>query len=274
MPNTVIGAFMTGIRSQNSKFVNALFDGDIFQREIYKNLGATINQITIKSFKEMEFYIPQNHEKQIIGNLISQIDNLLALQQRKLKLIKVELSAILQQLLSQKSTWPNYKLSQVVSIQDNKRVPVKRQDRISGPIPYYGANGVQDYVDGYTHKGDLILIAEDGANSLTNYPIYFVNGKIWANNHTHVLRPNKEVNPLFLTVTLKQINYSKYVVGGSRYKLNLEDLKSIKLNIPNRAQQDKIGGIYNKFYQVQLKENHKLKLLHKIKHFLLQNMFI
>ena len=227
-----------------------------------------------KSIDNISIKLPNYNEQIKIGRIISQIDNVLSLQQRKLKLIKVELSAILQQLLSQKSTWPNYKLSQVVSIQDNKRVPVKRQDRISGPIPYYGANGVQDYVDGYTHKGDLILIAEDGANSLTNYPIYFVNGKIWANNHTHVLRPNKEVNPLFLTVTLKQINYSKYVVGGSRYKLNLEDLKSIKLNIPNRAQQDKIGGIYNKFYQVQLKENHKLKLLHKIKHFLLQNMFI
>nr|WP_263479924.1 restriction endonuclease subunit S [Lactobacillus amylovorus] len=227
-----------------------------------------------KSIDNISIKLPNYNEQIKIGRIISQIDNVISLQQRKLKLIKVELSAILQQLLSQKSTWPNYKLSQVVSIQDNKRVPVKRQDRISGPIPYYGANGVQDYVDGYTHKGDLILIAEDGANSLTNYPIYFVNGKIWANNHTHVLRPNKEVNPLFLTVTLKQINYSKCVVGGSRYKLNLEDLKSIKLNIPNRVQQDKIGGIYNKFYQVQLKENHKLKLLHKIKHFLLQNMFI
>ena len=105
MPNTVIGAFMTGIRSQNSKFVNALFDGDIFQREIYKNLGATINQITIKSFKEMEFYIPQNHEKQIIGNLISQIDNLLALQQRKLKLLKAIKFYLLNQFLLNDNKW-------------------------------------------------------------------------------------------------------------------------------------------------------------------------
>ncbi|WP_242080444.1 restriction endonuclease subunit S [Lactobacillus amylovorus] len=261
--------------SETSRFLNYYFQSYNAKKKISViSIGNTISHILASDMNKFITSFPKSSEQQKIATIFQRIQDLISLQQRKLKLIKVELSAILQQLLSQKSTWPNYKLSQVVSIQDNKRVPVKRQDRISGPIPYYGANGVQDYVDGYTHKGDLILIAEDGANSLTNYPIYFVNGKIWANNHTHVLRPNKEVNPLFLTVTLKQINYSKYVVGGSRYKLNLEDLKSIKLNIPNRAQQDKIGGIYNKFYQVQLKKNHKLKLLHKIKHFLLQNMFI
>lgn len=269
-----VGDFWVLRAYEDSSFLFSLINTPQYKYIANISSGSKMPRSDWNLVSKYLFCIPSEKEQSHIGNLILKLSQLITLQQRKLKLIKVELSAILQQLLSQKSTWPNYKLSQVVSIQDNKRVPVKRQDRISGPIPYYGANGVQDYVDGYTHKGDLILIAEDGANSLTNYPIYFVNGKIWANNHTHVLRPNKEVNPLFLTVTLKQINYSKYVVGGSRYKLNLEDLKSIKLNIPNRAQQDKIGGIYNKFYQVQLKENHKLKLQHKIKHFLLQNMFI
>ena len=60
--------------------------------------------------------------------------------------------------------------------------------RVAGTTPYYGANGIQDYVDGYTHDGEFILVAEDGANDLKNYPVKCVKGRIWVNNHAHVLQ--------------------------------------------------------------------------------------
>ncbi len=65
--------------------------------------------------------------------------------------------------------------------------------RIPGTTPYYGANGIQDYVDGYTHEGEFILVAEDGANDLKNYPIKCVKGSIWVNNHAHVLQSKNEI---------------------------------------------------------------------------------
>ena len=274
MPNTVIGAFMTGIRSQNSKFVNALFDGDIFQREIYKNLGATINQITIKSFKEMEFYIPQNHEKQIIGNLISQIDNLLALQQRKLESFQFTYHEIIRRLFLKKAKWQQTKLSDLVTILDKNRKPVKKEDRLFGDTPYYGANGIQDYISGFTHKGEFILIAEDGANSLTEYPIYFVKGQIWVNNHAHVLKVNKDVSPLFLALALKQINYSKYTDGSSRNKLNLKDLENIAIFIPDNNEQQKIGQFYSNYLNYLRINKKRIQYMKQFKQFLLQNMFI
>lgn len=46
MPKTVIGAFMTGIRSNHSSFVNALLSTQQFENEVAMNMGATINQIT------------------------------------------------------------------------------------------------------------------------------------------------------------------------------------------------------------------------------------
>ena len=46
MPNTVIGAFMTGIRSECPEFTNALLNTSRFEEEIAMNMGATINQIT------------------------------------------------------------------------------------------------------------------------------------------------------------------------------------------------------------------------------------
>jgi len=57
----------------------------------------------------------------------------------------------------------------VCEIADNKRRPVASSLRVAGKTPYYGANNIQDYVEGFTHEGDFVLIAEDGSASLENY---------------------------------------------------------------------------------------------------------
>ena len=74
-----------------------------------------------------------------------------------------------------------------VEVENSKRKPVKASLRLSGKTPYYGANNIQDYVEGFTHDGEFVLIAEDGSASLENYSIQYANGKFWANNHVHVV---------------------------------------------------------------------------------------
>ena len=83
MPNTVIGAFMSGMRSEHSSFVNALLDTSAFENEIAKNMGATINQITGYMFSKMEFMIPSGEEQQQIGEYFQRLDHLITLHQRK-----------------------------------------------------------------------------------------------------------------------------------------------------------------------------------------------
>lgn len=83
MSNTVIGAFMSGIRSEHSSFVNALLDTNQFEKEIEKNMGATINQITGYMFSKMEFTIPSPTEQDKIGNYFKYLDHLITLHQRE-----------------------------------------------------------------------------------------------------------------------------------------------------------------------------------------------
>lgn len=99
MPNTVIGAFMSGIRSEHSSFVNALLDTSTFENEIAKNIGATINQITGYMFSEMEFMIPTEKEQDKIGTYFSSLDDLIAIQQRELDGYKELKKGLLQQML-------------------------------------------------------------------------------------------------------------------------------------------------------------------------------
>jgi type I restriction enzyme S subunit len=83
MQNTVIGAFMTGVRSKIPEFTNTLLDTQQFDNEIKKNLGATINQITMGEFKKMSFSVPGQIEQQKIGSLFANLDNLITLHQRE-----------------------------------------------------------------------------------------------------------------------------------------------------------------------------------------------
>lgn len=83
MPNTVIGAFMTGIRSEHPSFLNSLLSTPHFDKEIERNMGATINQITGYMFSKMEFMIPSSKEQDAIGEYFKRISNLITLHQRK-----------------------------------------------------------------------------------------------------------------------------------------------------------------------------------------------
>ena len=95
MPNTVIGAFMTGIRSECPEFTNALLNTSRFEEEIAMNMGATINQITGYMFSKMEFIVPCLDEQKKIGEYFEKLDNLITLHQRKFeKLTNVKKSML------------------------------------------------------------------------------------------------------------------------------------------------------------------------------------
>ena len=102
MKDTVIGAFMTGLRSSQPEFANVLLDTQQFDVEITKNLGATINQITTGAFKQMTFSMPQaSSEQTAIGNFFRTLDTTITLHKRKLDGLKELKNGYLQQMFPQ-----------------------------------------------------------------------------------------------------------------------------------------------------------------------------
>ena len=170
--------------------------------------------------------------------------------------------------------WEQRKLSEVTTCFDNLRVPVTASDRVPGKIPYYGANGIQDYVSGYTHSGEFVLIAEDGANDLNDYPIQYVNGAIWVNNHAHVIAGYKEkLENKFLSYSLKTVKMSTFIVGGGRSKLNLKALLEISISMPNYDEQCCIGKFIETIDKTITLHQRKLDNLKLKKKALLQKLF-
>ncbi|HHF7325105.1 TPA: restriction endonuclease subunit S, partial [Haemophilus influenzae] len=134
-------------------------------------------------------------------------------------------------------------LDEVANIVNNARKPVKSSSRVSGNIPYYGANNIQDYVEGYTHEGEFVLIAEDGSASLENYSIQWAVGKFWANNHVHVVNGKEKLNNRFLYHYLTNMNFIPFLAGKERAKLTKAKLQQIPIPIPPLSVQTEIVKI-------------------------------
>ena len=60
------------------------------------------------------------------------------------------------------NNWQVKKMPEIATNLDSKRIPITKNMRISGDIPYYGASGVVDYVKDYIFDDTLLLISEDG----------------------------------------------------------------------------------------------------------------
>ncbi|AKG66807.1 restriction endonuclease subunit S [Lactobacillus helveticus] len=257
-----------------SSKLDPIFLANSINKIRFFNESTGVPQLTKPQLSTYSIIIPSVEEQNNIGKLILLIEKYIHLHQRKLESFQFTYHEIIRRLFLKKAKWQQTKLSDLVTILDKNRKPVKKEDRLLGDTPYYGANGIQDYISGFTHKGEFILIAEDGANSLTEYPIYFVKGQIWVNNHAHVLKVNRDVSPLFLALALKQINYSKYTVGSSRNKLNLKDLENITIFIPDNNEQQKIGQFYSNYLNYLRINKKRIQYMKQFKQFLLQNMFI
>ena len=143
--------------------------------------------------------------------------------------------------------WETNLLGDVVEFLDSKRKPVKEEQRakMRGIYPYYGASGIVDYVNDYLFDEDLILMGEDGENILSRNIrlVWQVSGKIWVNNHAHVLRPKSNFNIGFLTEYLESLDYSLYNSGTAQPKLNQQTCCNIVIALPPLPEQKAIASV-------------------------------
>ena len=138
--------------------------------------------------------------------------------------------------------WEMVELGGLAKNLDGKRVPITKAVRDEGKYPYYGASGIVDYVADFIFDEDLLLISEDGANLLARVtPIAFsVSGKVWVNNHAHVLRFDKMETQKFVEFYLNSISLEPYITGSAQPKLNQKALNSITIPLPDLETQRQI----------------------------------
>ena len=130
--------------------------------------------------------------------------------------------------------WPMVALGEAIEILDSLRRPITKHERKPGPYPYYGATGVLDYVEDYLFDEPLVLVGEDGSKwGAGEQSAYAVEGKVWVNNHAHVLRPKRtRLLDGFLIEIINSLDLAQYITGVTVPKLNQAKLKGIQIPLP------------------------------------------
>lgn len=299
MPNTVIGAFMTGIRSECPEFTNALLNTTHFDDEVSKNMGATINQITGYMFSKMEFRVPSLEEQKKIGHYFEHLDNLITLHQRKYdKLVNVKKS-MLEKMFPRDGknvpeirfsgfteAWEQRKLGEAIieykeTVDSDCTLPVLTSSKTDGVIlqeEHFGRKQNHDITgynilprnyctyrnrsDGVDFTFNLNKCCDKGIISKF-YPVFYGN-----NNDTFfislVLNNSEEV--------IREIGYT--CTGTGQKVLSFLDLQNMNIKLPSYNEQREISLYFEQLDHLITLHQREVEKLQNIKKSCLEKMFV
>ena len=305
MPNTVIGAFMIGMRSEHSSFVNALLDTSAFENEIAKNMGATINQITGYMFSKMEFMIPSGEEQQQIGEYFQSLDHLITLHQRKCEETKILKKYMLQKMFPQNGhsvpeirfsgfteDWEQRKLKEIA----NKVSEKNKNNEFSEPFTNSAEQGIisqKDYfdreivnnenLDGYyiVRNDDFIYNPRISVTA----PVGPINrnrlGRNGVMSPLYTVFRTHDIDNLYLEFYFKTTRWHRFMKlnGDSgarfdRFTISSTQFMEMPIPYPTLDEQQTIGKYFDSLDHLITLHQQKCDELRNIKKFMLQNMFI
>lgn len=142
------------------------------------------------------------------------------------------------------SHWDKVKTNLISENLDGRRIPLNSEQRgkMEGNIPYWGSNGIVDHINDYIFNEELVLVGEDGSPFFDKFKdvSFFVDGKVWVNNHIHILKSKPNILPKYLSHSFNCVDYKEYITGSTRDKLTQSDLSRIPHLIPPLAEQTQI----------------------------------
>ena len=279
------------VNKEYAPYISTVLNISTTERQLKKLVSSSVRMdgllnISYDDYMTVELALPSMDEQQKVSCFLSLLEEKIKKQQKLVEHLKKYkrgvLKAILEQRLRFKRSngenypkWESYTISEITDCLDRRRVPITSNERIRGAYPYYGANGIQDYVADYIFDGEFVLLAEDGGhfNDFATEPIaQYVSGKIWVNNHAHILQAKCNTRFLFYALVHKDIR--NYINNPSRGKLNQEDMQGIVIDVPCKEEQERIVDFMLKIDQnIEAKLN-TLNRLVDFKKGLLQQLFI
>ena len=295
MPHTVIGAFMSAFRGENGDYINALLSTNNFQKEVHKSLGATINQITGKDFSMMNFQTPKLEEQNKIGSFFKQLDNTIALHQRKLDLLKEQKKGYLQKMFPKNGEkvpelrfagfaddWEERKLGEYVNflngraykqseLLDKGKYKVVRVGNFNTNDRWYYSDLELDQ-DKYAHKGDLLYLWA------TNF-----GPEIWSEEkviyHYHIwklelLNNNHDREYLYTWLVTDKERIKQNTNGTTMVHVTKGNMEQRDFQFPGLNEQQKIGSFFKQLDKTIALHQRKLDLLKEQKKGFLQKMFV
>lgn len=306
LPLATHGAFMTVFRAVNPEFVFQLFQTDYYDTQVKADLGATINSINGKNFLKYEFPVPKNpQEQQKIASCLSSLDELIAAHSQKLDLLKDHKKGLMQNLFPQDGekepkyrfpeftkdgVWTEKSLDEVATILKGKGI--SKADIVEdGNLPcirygelYTHYNETISTVKSYTNSSpeDLILSKANDviipASGETQIDIAkascVLESGVALGGDLNIIR--SKINGVFLSYYLnnaKKHDIAQMAQGIAVVHLYPNQLKTLKLQVPNTKEQQKIALCLSTLEEIITVLTKKIEQLKQHKKGLMQGLF-
>lgn len=258
--NAAIAKISLDKQIADSQYYTYILNCSLAKKQFRRLIISLLPRINLGDISSLILPVPPLPEQQKIAKILTTWDKAISTTERLIDNSKQQKKALMQQLLTGKKRllddngkpfegeWEEVKLRECAISLDNKRVPLNSTEResIKGDIPYWGANGIQGYIDKYIFDEPIVLLAEDGGNfsEFSTRPIANISyGKAWVNNHAHVLKAKSNTTTEWLYYSLVHKNILAFVNGGTRAKLNKGDMLLIPILLPPIKEQKKIVSV-------------------------------
>lgn len=303
MANTVIGAFMTGIRTKQYDFVGALLNTKLFKRQITENLGATINQITLGMFWKFSFYFPSEKEQQKIGKFFRVLDERIANQERKIAKVKALKEAYLAEMFPQegetvpkrrfkgfKREWEIKKLGDIAEVIGGGTPSTSNPEFWNGNINWYSPTeiGKDVYVTESQKKITELGLQNSSATKLPAHKTILFTSRAGIGDMA-ILAEGATTNQGFQSLVIDNANcvyfiYSmgykikKYALknasGSTFLEISGKELAKTPIIVTSLEEQQKIGAFFKNLDDQIEAEEAKLEKLKQMKEAYLEEMFV
>ncbi|ELA93861.1 restriction endonuclease subunit S [Enterococcus faecium] len=242
--------------------------------------------ISFSEFGDLKLFFPKNiEEQQKIGAFFKQLDDTIALHQRKLDLLKETKKGFLQKMFPKNGAkvpeirfpgftedWEERKLGDVTKISTGKLDANAMVE--NGKYDFY-TSGIKKYrIDVAAFEGPAITIAGNGAT--VGY-MHLADNKFNAYQRTYVLQEFLvDRSFIFSEIGNKLPKKIKQEARtGNIPYIVMDMLTELKLSIPqNNSEQQKIGSFFKQLDDTIALHQRKLDLLKETKKGFLQKMFV
>ena len=218
--------------------------------------------LSVKTLGRQLIELPAREEQEAIVDVLGKLDDKIALNKQINGYLLEAATARFEQALVNKRY--AFKFSELVELEDSKRVPLNSRDRENrkGPYPYYGATSIMDYVDDYLFDGIRVLLGEDGTviREDGRPVLQYVWGKYWVNNHAHILKAKADYSLEAIYIALARTTINHIVTGAVQMKISQKNLSNLELELPSQKSLDYLKDVFS-LYRNNVEESKRLECL-------------
>ncbi|WP_457769342.1 restriction endonuclease subunit S [Leuconostoc mesenteroides] len=271
--------------------------------------GSTFESINSTDIKEAIISVPAIEEQDKIGSFFKQLDNTIALHQRKLDLLKEQKKGYLQKMFPKNGAkvpelrfagfaddWEERKLSDISNVtklagfeftkyvryQESGKIialrglNVKNGKLVLDEVKYIDDSDFSKLNRSKLYKNDILLTYVGTVGELAIVP---ENDKYYLAPNVARIRLQDHVNSIFVCQMMNDSNFynriiSPLIATSSQPALSMENVRKFQLLMPDYQEQEKIGSFFKLLDDTIALHQRKLDLLKEQKKGYLQKMFV